>query len=282
MKWVGTRLPAGSKAMNTCFKAVRGIQTTAVAGLLLAGAAAGAQGLGNYALGNGASKQTIETRDRAVNWTRLGTTLPTGLDVNLQNGLYLGAWGSGIRLNRTDTNADSNSTDAAMDLYAGYRSELSKKLWVDVGVQRLGVAGGRLVQTPGLATVNPQEVYGAVTWGLFTAKYARNINSTVNPVAALAAPGGLAPLASQYLDFSANFDLGNGYSLSPRLGRQDIGNVGPFGFSDYSLTVGKTFANGLALSVTALSTYGGQSLYLAPGNDFNGRLGLAAGLKYAF
>ena len=62
--------------------------------------------------------------------------------------------------------------------------------------------------------------------------------------------------------------LGNGYSLSPRLGRQDVGSVGPFGFTDYSLTLGKTFANGLSLSVTALGTQTGQSLYLAPGSEF--------------
>jgi uncharacterized protein (TIGR02001 family) len=265
--------------MKTCFKAVKGISRALLGGLLFAAAGAGAQGLASYALGSPAREQAGDTRDRAVNWTRLGSSLPSGLDVNLKNGLYLGAWSAGIRLNRIDASTDNALTDTSTDLYAGYRSELSKKLWVDVGVQRLGVPSNRLAQTPGLATVNPQEVYGAVTWGFFTAKYGRNINGTANPAGVL---GGSALVASQYLDFSANFDLGNGYSLSPRLGRQDVGVVNPFGFTDYSLTLGKTFANGLSLSVTALGTQAGQSLYLAPGSEFSSRLGLAAGLKYAF
>lgn len=273
--------------MNTSFKAVKGISRAAVAGLLFAGAGVGAQGLASYALGQSTRDISVDTRDRNVNWTRLGSGVPTGLDVNLKNGLYLGAWGSGIRLNR-EPGVDSALADAGVDFYAGYRNELSKKLWVDVGVQRLGIAGNRLVQTPGLATVNPQEIYGAVTLGHFTAKYARTLNypaSAANlPHVAglLASASGFAPVAGQYLDFSANFDLGNGYSLSPRVGRQDVGVVNRFGFTDYSLTLGKTFANGLSVSVTALGTQAGQSLYLAPGVEFSSRLGLAAGLKYAF
>ena len=273
--------------LNKNRKAVGEMNSAVFAALLLACAGAGAQGLSGYALGNSGRDLSLDARDRSVNWTRLGASLPTGLDANLKNGLYLGAWGSGIRLNRniaSDRTERTEGTDptAGLDVYAGYRSELSKKLWVDVGVQRLGLANNQLVQTPGLATVNPQEVYGAVTWGLFTAKYARNVNNTLLTARLQPATGSLVAPASQYLDFSANFDLGNGYSLSPRLGRQDVANVGPFGFTDYSLTLGKTFANGLSLSVTALGTQTGQSLYLAPGSEFSSRLGLAAGLKYAF
>ena len=206
--------------------------------------------------------------------------MPTGLDVNLKNGLYLGAWGAGIRpyaLNRA-YEADRATADSGVDsVYAGYRSEISRKLWVDVGVQRFGAFGSRLVATPGLVnlgqTESQSEVYGAVTWGLFTAKYARSTTQL---------QGTVTPVASQYLDLSANFNLGNGYSLSPRLGRQDIPTPAPFGFTDYSLTLGKSFANGLAVSVTALGTHAGQSLFLVPGNDFTSRIGLAAGLKYAF
>ncbi len=242
------------------------------AGLLFSGSAAFAQGKGAYSLAPEASAIDIENRYRAVNWTRIGASLPTGLDVNLKNGLYLGAWGAGIRMNRA-ADVDAARADPGPDLYAGYRSEFNKKLWLDVGVQRVGALGSRLASTPGLTNLSQSEVYGAVTWGLFTAKYARNTSNQL---------GTITPVASQYLDFSANFNLGNGYSLAPRLGRQDIGNVGAFAFTDYSLTLGKTFSNGLSLSVTALGTNAGQSLYLLPGNDFSSQLGLAAGLKFAF
>lgn len=256
--------------------------------LTLTGASAAAQGFAttatlgraNYTLTTNPQDWPPEDRNRAANWTRLGANLPTGLDVNLKNGLYLGAWGAGIRpyaLNRA-YEADRAAANSEIDsVYAGYRSEISRKLWVDVGVQRFGALGNRMVSAPVLAnlgqTESQSEVYGAVTWGLFTAKYARSTTQLL---------GTVTPVASQYLDLSANFNLGNGYSLSPRLGRQDIPTPTPFGFTDYSLTLGKSFANGLAVSVTALGTNAGQSLFLVPGNDFTSRIGLAAGLKYAF
>lgn len=256
--------------------------------LTLTGASAAAQGFAttatlgraNYTLTTNPQDWPPEDRNRAANWTRLGANLPTGLDVNLKNGLYLGAWGAGIRpyaLNRADE-ADRAAANSGIDsVYAGYRSEISRKLWLDVGVQRFGALGNRMVSAPVLAnlgqTESQSEVYGAVTWGLFTAKYARSTTQLL---------GTVTPVASQYLDLSANFNLGNGYSLSPRLGRQDIPTPTPFGFTDYSLTLGKSFANGLAVSVTALGTNAGQSLFLVPGNDFTSRIGLAAGLKYAF
>ena len=260
--------------------------------LTLTGASAAAQGFAttatlgraNYTLTTNPQDWPPEDRNRAANWTRLGANLPTGLDVNLKNGLYLGAWGAGIRpyaLNRA-YEADRAAANSEIDsVYAGYRSEISRKLWLDVGVQRFGALGNRMVSAPVLAnlgqTESQSEVYGAVTWGLFTAKYARSTTQLL---------GTVTPVASQYLDLSANFNLGNGYSLSPRLGRQDIPTSTPtptpFGFTDYSLTLGKSFANGLAVSVTALGTNAGQSLFLVPGNDFTSRIGLAAGLKYAF
>jgi uncharacterized protein (TIGR02001 family) len=272
-------LPAATS--GTLFVALAGVLTFCSASAAAQGfATSAALGRTNYTLTTSPQDGSLEDRNRAANWTRLGANLPTGLDVNLKNGLYLGAWGAGIRpstVNRGNE-TDRAAADAGVDsIYAGYRSEISRKLWVDVGVQRFGALGNRLVATPGLAnlgqTESQSEVYGAVTWGLFTAKYARNTTQL---------QGTVTPVASQYLDLSANFNLGNGYSLSPRLGRQDIPTPVPFGFTDYSLTLGKSFANGLAVSVTALGTNAGQSLFLVHGNDFTSRIGLAAGLKYAF
>lgn len=292
MGW-GTVMNKLSNAVSILAAATSATLVATLAGALalvltLTGASAAAQGFAttatlgraNYTLTTNPQDWQLEDRNRAATWTRLGTNLPTGLDVNLKNGLYLGAWGAGIRpyaLNRADE-ADRAAANSGIDsVYAGYRSEISRKLWVDVGVQRFGALGNRMVSAPVLAnlgqTESQSEVYGAVTWGLFTAKYARSTTQLL---------GTVTPVASQYLDLSANFNLGNGYSLSPRLGRQDIPTPTPFGFTDYSLTLGKSFANGLAVSVTALGTNAGQSLFLVPGNDFTSRIGLAAGLKYAF
>ena len=215
---------------------------------------------------------------RQVTGTRLGTSLPTGLDLNLQNGLYLGAWGSGIRWENQQSLGGvlgRSVQSPNLDLYAGFRHEVGKKIWLDVGLQSFSTGFGSTTQPAELSAgglrMTQNEVYGAVTWGLLTAKYSRNVASLFAPSA-----------ANHSLDLSANFDLGNGYSLAPRIGRQDFSSANPLAFTDYALTLGKTFANGLSLSVTALATQAGQSLYVLPGSDFTGRIGLAAGLKYAF
>ena len=228
---------------------------------------------------------------RQVTNTRLLGSLPTGLDVNLKNGLYLGAWGSGMRwAGQNDLGgALGRSVPAAdLDMYAGFRSEIAKKIWLDVGVQRfagVGNAQGRADWAAMQGNQGLNEVYGAITWGGVTAKYSRNMaNLFGSGVSAGSGAGaGFTPnSATQYIDLSANFDLGNGFSLAPRIGRQDINSQNLLAFTDYALTLGKTFSNGLSLTVTALGTQAGQSLYVLPGSDFTGRLGLAAGLKYAF
>lgn len=270
----------------------------------LAGALAQAQSRGSYSLAstaadlleresNAIGEARPETRlNRQVTSTRLGASWPTGLDINLKHGLYLGAWGSGIRWDGQHNvgGALGKSVPSSdLDIYAGFRSEIGKKVWLDVGVQRFANGGSGLGNRAdifsGQAVGSQNEVYGAVTWGLFTAKYSRNLANLLGPglsAGAAAGSGSAAIAASQYIDLSANFDLGNGYSLAPRIGKQDIASQNPLAFTDYSLTLGKTFANGLSLTVTALGTQAGQSLYVLPGSDFTGRIGLAAGLKYAF
>jgi len=120
---------------------------------------------------------------------------------------------------------------------------------------------------------NTTEVYGALTYSVVTAKYSR---STSNFIANADSKG------SEYLEIAANFDLGNGFTLTPRVGRQFVANGPVYDYTDYALTLGKDFGNGLSATVAAMGTNANEVAY----TDLNGRIlsrnALVVGLKYSF
>jgi len=91
---------------------------------------------------------------------------------------------------------------------------------------------------------------------------------------------------SQYLDLSATFDMGEGYSLVPHVGRQVVANTpatASASYTDYSLTVNKDLGKGLSASLAAVGTNAQRGVYTAnDANYFQGRKALVLGVKYAF
>jgi uncharacterized protein (TIGR02001 family) len=66
--------------------------------------------------------------------------------------------------------------------------------------------------------------------------------------------GNLNSNGSNYIDFSAAFDLGNGFSLTPDLGRQTIVNSPAGNYTEYSLTLAKDFGNGFSVTGAVMGT----------------------------
>jgi uncharacterized protein (TIGR02001 family) len=88
---------------------------------------------------------------------------------------------------------------------------------------------------------------------------------------------------SQYLEIAATFDVGNGFSLTPHIGRQIIPNQTSSGdYTDFSLTVSKDFGNGIAASLALVTTDAKDGFYKTGSVDNLGKNGLVAGLKYSF
>ena len=203
-------------------------------------------------------------RYRGISQTRLKPTLQGGVDFS-SGGLYLGAWASGIQWIQ-DFGGDAGYE---LDLYGGYKGQLSKDLGYDVGVLTYQYPGNGLAPS-----ANTTEIYGALTFGAFTAKYSHAVTNT------FANPGSKN---SFYLDLSAGFDVG-GFTVTPHLGHQKIN--GPFGgvgtYTDYSLTVAKDFS-GLLLSVALVGTDADKAFYSSPVNGKElGKAGLVLGAKYSF
>jgi uncharacterized protein (TIGR02001 family) len=231
-------------------------------------------------------------RFRGIEQTSGKAAIQGGLDFTHTSGLYLGAWASNVNWIK-DFNG-STKGDYEVDLYGGYKAEIMPGLSYDVGLisyqypgNDSGAAG--TPGNPGLANTSftnasTTEFYGALTYQMFTLKYSQSLGDFL---------GNVNSNASRYLELAATFDLGDGYTLTPHVGRQTIPNQ-TFGtsvgnaadYTDYALTLAKDFGNGWSATIAAVGTDAkDRAFYQAAFNGQNRFLGSAAGVvgvKYSF
>jgi uncharacterized protein (TIGR02001 family) len=210
-------------------------------------------------------------RFRSVAQTSFKPALQAGVDFSHASGVYVGTWASNVSWIKDYVGATDGGTE--IDLYGGYKGEIAKDFTFDIGVITYQYPGNTADKV--LVNANTTEVYGALTYGIVTAKYSQSTgNFIANPNSS----------GSAYFELAAAFDLGDGFSLTPHVGRQTIPNqVGSAGdYTDFSLTLGKDFGGGVTGSIVAYSTDTKDSFYKVPGFDNLGKSGLAVGVKYTF
>ncbi len=214
---------------------------------------------------------TTDYRFRGMAQTSTNPALQGGIDFTHKSGIYLGTWVSNVSWLKDYAGATEGSLE--LDLYGGYKGEISKDFTYD-----LGLITYQYPSNNAPTNANTTEIYGALTYGLVTAKYSYSTgNFIANPNSS----------GSAYLEVAANFDLGNGFTLTPHVGRQTISNVtAPFSnagdCTDYSLTLAKDFGNGLAATVAASGTNANKIFYTDSKNKYLGDSVLVVGLKYSF
>ena len=209
-------------------------------------------------------------RFRSVAQTSFKPALQAGVDYSHTSGFYLGAWASNVNWIKDYVGASEGSLE--VDLYGGYKGEITAGLTYDIGVITYQYPGNTADSV--LVNANTTEVYGALTFGIVTAKYSQSTgNFIANPNSS----------GSSYLELAANIDLGNGFTLTPHVGRQTIPNQNGNGdYTDFSLTLGKDFGGGLTGSVAAYTTDAKDAFYKVAGYDNLGKNGVSVGLKYSF
>ncbi len=209
-------------------------------------------------------------RFRSVAQTSFKPALQAGVDFAHTGGFYAGAWGSNVSWIKDYVGATDGTME--LDLYAGYKGEIAKDFTFDVGVITYQYPGNTADKV--LVNANTTEVYGALTFGIVTAKYSQSTgNFIANPNSS----------GSAYFELAANFDLGNGLTLTPHVGRQTIPNQGGAGdYTDFSLTLAKDFGGGVTASVAAFSTDAKDAFYKVAGFDNLGKNALTIGVKYSF
>jgi uncharacterized protein (TIGR02001 family) len=202
-------------------------------------------------------------RYRGISQSRLNPALQGGIDFAHKSGFYLGAWGSSIKWIK-DAGGDAS---VEVDLYGGYKGTAGP-VGYDVGVLTYQYPNHSLAVSP-----NTTEIYGAATFGPATLKYSHAVTNLF---------GFSDSKNSYYLDASANFDLGSGWSVVPHVGYQKVKNNSSFSYTDYAVTLGKDFGNGVSASAALVATNADDTLYVTPAGKFTGRTGLALGVKYSF
>jgi uncharacterized protein (TIGR02001 family) len=204
-------------------------------------------------------------RYRGISQSRLNPALQGGIDYTDKSGFYVGTWASSIQWIK-DAHGGAN---VELDIYGGYKGTAGDVAY-DVGFLRYEYPSNNLKPN-----ANTNEVYGAVTVGIVTAKYSHAISNLF---------GFAESKNSGYLDLSAAVDLGDGYSLTPHIGRQNVSGKGNgmYSYTDYALTLGKDLGNGLSASAAIIGTDAKSGSYVSPANKDLGKSGLVVGLKYTF
>ena len=211
-----------------------------------------------------------DSRYRGISQSRLQPALQGGVDYTDKSGFYVGAWGSTIKWIK-DAGATKGSVE--LDLYGGYKGAVGDVAY-DVGFLRYEYVGNKLAGVGSFVNANTNEVYGAVTYGLFTAKYSHAISDLF---------GNADTKNSYYVDLSATVDLGDGYSLVPHIGYQKVINTTNGSYTDYALTLAKDLGNGLAATAAVVDTNADKAFgYATPAGKFTGKTGVVVGLKYSF
>lgn len=208
---------------------------------------------------------TTDYRYRGISQTRLKPTVQGGVDFSHKSGLYLGAWGSGIKWIK-DGGGDAS---VELDFYGGYKGTAGS-VGYDLGVLTYQYPSNKLNPS-----ANTTELYAAGTMGPATLKYSHSVSNLF---------GFANSKNSGYLDLSASFDLGNGWSVAPHVGRQRVANNGIFSYTDYSLAVNKDI-DGLILSASLVGTNAEEAAYTtsaAAGTKFLGKNGLLLSIKKNF
>jgi uncharacterized protein (TIGR02001 family) len=211
-------------------------------------------------------------RYRGISQTAKKPALQGGIDFAHKSGFYVGTWASTIQWIKDTPPATKGSLE--VDVYGGYKFAAGD-FGFDVGGLQYWYPRNDYDLVTG-EKADTFELYGAVTYKMLTVKYSHAVTDLF---------GTANSDGSGYLDLSAAFDLGSGFSLTPHVGWQKIKGFGTY--RDLSLTLGKDFGNGLTGSAAIVHTnwedrFGAP--YTLPGSgtkDLAGT-GLVLGVKYAF
>jgi uncharacterized protein (TIGR02001 family) len=204
-------------------------------------------------------------RYRGISQSKRKPAVQGGADYAM-GGFYVGVWASTIKWTK-ELGGDGS---VEIDLYGGYKGEITKGLNYDVGILRYQYPGNDLP-----VSANTTEVYGALTYGPATVKYSHVVSDGL-----FGAPDSKN---GYYLDLSAGFEITDGWMLTPHVGHQRYKGPasGAGSYWDYALTVSKDF-NGLVPSLALIGNSKiDDSFYTVNGKDLS-KTTLVLGVKYNF
>ncbi len=200
-------------------------------------------------------------RFRGFSQTNLKPAVQAGFDLTHQSGFYLGNWNSNV------ASELFSGGNLEMDAYGGYAWS-SQGFDFDVGTLYYYYPGSKMNGS----TIDNLELYGSVGYGPFTLKYSHGVTDFF---------GVPDSKNNYYLDLSAAFDLGQGWTGSAHVGYQKLKNDPDIsGYVDYALGVSKDI-QGWELGLTLVST-SQKDWVVTPRGKNAGRFGAVLGLSKSF
>lgn len=196
----------------------KSIFSAAVAAALLAPTLASAQQSASPVTGN--MSLVSDYRFRGLTQTFEEPALQGGFDYAHSSGIYLGNWNSSI----SDTFYAGSPLE--MDFYGGYKGAAGP-LGYDIGVLYYYYPGSNLA---GVGTIDNLEVYAGVSWKFLSLKYFHAVSDFF---------GAPNTDGSNYIDFAATWDLGQGWGVNGHIGHQKVKNISAADYTDYKIGITK-------------------------------------------
>jgi uncharacterized protein (TIGR02001 family) len=237
-------------------------------------------------------------RYRGISQSNSLPAIQGGFDYAHESGFYIGSWNSSISwISDGYTGNPAVSAPIEMDIYGGYKTEVSEGLLLDVGLLEYyyptkGLTGANTytgVTSPysGRQTVGQSpsttEAYIAATYGIAMLKYSYALTNLF---------GIDQSKGAQYVDLSLNYDTGyEGITLNGHVGYQYVPSVSvtasnladpSFSYTDWKIGLTKDFGHGLAGALAYIGTNANGYAYYSPSLDNTGKGTVVVSLTKTF
>jgi len=186
-------------------------------------------------------------RFRGIDQTFGKPALQGGFDYNHESGFYVGNWNSNVQ-----SGAGYPAGNLEMDFYGGYKKAFGD-FGLDVGAIYYYYPGtdaiaGQIVNNRNgqshTGRIDNKEVYIGGSWKFLSLKYSHSVGDYFS------VPD---TKGSNYLDLSANYDLGNGWGINGHVGQLHYKNMTNGDYTDWKLGVTKDI-NGWVVGASYVDT----------------------------
>ena len=237
-------------------------------------------------------------RYRGISQSNSLPAIQGGFDYAHESGFYIGSWNSSISwISDGYTGNPAVSAPIEMDIYGGYKTEVSEGLLLDVGLLEYyyptkGLPGattytGSTSPYSGRQAIGQSpsttEAYIAATYGIAMLKYSYSLTNLF---------GIDQSKGAQYVDLSLNYDTGyEGITLNGHVGYQYVPSVSvtagnladaSFSYTDWKIGLTKDFGHGLAGALAYIGTNANGYAYYSPSLDNTGKGTVVVSLTKTF
>jgi len=197
---------------------------------------------------------------RGLSQTNRKPAFQPGVEYDDASGWYVGIWGSNISwLSDASTPEARISSSLEIDIYTGYRGNLSPDWAYDVGLYTYYYPG---TYPSDFTRPYTTEAYALLTWEGIALKYSYALTNLF---------GFPDSKNSGYVDLSYNYEFSPGWTLNSHVGHQDVSNTPGFSYTDWRVGVTRAWPNGYSIGLGYYDTNAKRSAYTNADGHFVGR-----------